>query len=52
MSPDSAAEIVSFPRHAKPVPLGRFVEAMGQAVTGVTIITAGGAADRAYGRPH
>lgn len=52
MSPGSAAEIVTFPSHAKPVPRERLVEALGQAVTGITIITASGGAGRAYGRPH
>lgn len=47
MAPASTADIVSFPKFAKPVPREQFIDAMGQAVTGVTIITTSGGAGRA-----
>lgn len=46
MAPASTADIVSFPKFAKPVPREQFIDAMGQAVTGVTIITTSGGAGR------
>ncbi len=52
MSPGSAAEIVTFSSHAKPVPRERSIEATGQAVTGVTIITNSTSAGRASGWPN
>lgn len=47
MAPADPADIVSFPAIAKPVPREQFIDAMGQAVTGVTIITTSGGAGRA-----
>ncbi len=47
MAPAEAADIVSFPTFAKPVTRDQFIDAMGQAVTGVTIITTSGGAGRA-----
>lgn len=47
MVPGGAADIAPLPTFARPVPREQFIDAMGQAVTGVTIITTSGGTGRA-----